>query len=163
MLSRFLLLCGLLGVGCAGPQPRLATFNESEFARYRGAGTSVISGQAFMKTRSGDVKYGAGNQVFLTPVTSYTNEGWERSIIKGEKLVPPDPRLQEFRRQTTADGEGRFTFESLPSGDYFVTCGIVWEVPIPYSTMQTGGIVGAQVHVDPGKQAKIVLQPVRSL
>ena len=146
--------------GCA-PIPRNVAFNEADFAPYAAGGTASISGQAFLKTVGGDVKYGAGNTVFLMPHNSYTEETWNRALIRGENITPPDPQAERYTRQTTADGEGRFQFDNLAAGDYYVVCTIIWSVPTGYGLTPTGGYVGALVHLDAGQAEKVVLLPVR--
>jgi len=45
----------------------------------------------------------------------------------GEVLEPHDDRDREFLRQVAADGEGRFRFDRLPIGEYYVWCAIQWQ------------------------------------
>src|SRR5688572_6996514 len=111
------------------PQPRLASFVDAEYAPYAQPGTGSIDGQAFLKTRSGDVKFGAGCEVSMNPVTSYSTEWYERLVIGYVHLEPPDPRSNPFNRKTIADGSGNFLFEGLAPGDYYLSCRITWEVP----------------------------------
>jgi hypothetical protein len=102
----------------------------SEYAPYEKAGTGVLVGQAFLKTRGGEVRYGAGNPVFLNPVTTFSTEWYTRHIVGGERLEETkDPIAVRNSRQTTADGNGNLRFEGLPAGDYCVACPIVWELP----------------------------------
>ena len=81
------LISTVLFCGCATMQPqrvpRTAVFNEDEYATYAGDGTATITGQAFVKTRGGDVKFGAGNKVFLNPVTTYSTEWYQKYVIGG--------------------------------------------------------------------------------
>jgi hypothetical protein len=110
----------ILVSACAfAPKQRIIAFNEADFLPYSGSGDSKIIGQAFLKTRGGDVKYGAGNEVVLIPVTPYTREFRERSIIGGERLEQHDQRYFKYRRTTIADGQGGFEFNNIPAGEYF--------------------------------------------
>ncbi len=132
-------------------------FRESEFSPYRGKGTSTIEGQAFLKTRSGDVKYGAGNAVQMVPVTTYTTEILT-SLLSGKTLTPPpDPRYYAYRRETVADGSGNFEFRDVPAGSYYLSCAIVWEVPSGYGAMRSGGTAVGKVTVAHGERAKVVV------
>ncbi|MFN0149619.1 MAG: carboxypeptidase-like regulatory domain-containing protein [bacterium] len=141
-----------------GPAARTMWFREEEYDPYRVPGDASIEGQAFLKTRGGDVKYGAGNEVVLNPATSYSSEWYDRSVVRGEALEAPDLRATSFVRTMIADGEGRFRFENLTPGDYYLACRIVWEVPgSAFSQNYTGGIAHAEAHVDSGKTTKVIL------
>lgn len=144
------------------PQPRQVAFDASEFAPYASAGTAAIAGQAFLKTRGGDVKYGAGNRVVLMPATRYTAEWWQRSVTGGALLEHGDTRADAYRRESVTDGEGRFAFDSLPAGDYFVVSSVNWEVVASrWASSTQGGLVGQQIHVNPGQRVSVVLPYIR--
>jgi hypothetical protein len=140
-------------------KPRPVVFNEGEYERYRADGNSTVEGQAFMKTKAGIVKYGAGEQVYLVPVTSYSREWFEQSVIRGEALDPSDPRTARFRRTATADDEGCFRFESVPAGDYYVVCRVSWVVHHHNGagTARKGGWAYAQVSVDDHETARAIV------
>lgn len=152
--------------GCyAAPRPsiynRMRSFDEAEYAAFSGNGTASISGQAFMKTRGGDVKYGAGETVTLNPVTTYSTEWWTVAVQRGVSMSEPDPRTSAYNRVATADGQGRFEFKGLPAGEYFVACSISWEYAgYRGYARRTGGTVGARVKVGPGEKTEVILQPV---
>jgi hypothetical protein len=148
----------ILLAGCAtSPIQRTAVYNPAEYAPYAHPGNGRIIGQAFMETVGGDVKYAAGNPVILHPVTSYTTEWFEKTIVQGLKLTQGDPRGNQYVMQTTANAEGRFAFEHLPAGQYYLTCPIIWGVPGPSGIESTGGIAYAKVTVPPnGTVAAIV-------
>lgn len=81
--------------GCAvsqqKPVPRIP-FPAAEFAALPTKGTGTLTGQVFMKTVGGDVKFGAGSTVYLVPVTSYSKQWYEVNYIGGQALEAPDPR-----------------------------------------------------------------------
>lgn len=121
------------GFGTASSNPyedkkRLTTFQEAQFEPFKGQGTSTLSGEAFMRTRGGDVKLGAGLEVFLYPVTDYTTEMMQREVLGTERLEPMDERLAPFVRSTRANSRGEFEFAKLPPGEYYLLCLIQWEV-----------------------------------
>ncbi|MCC7012976.1 MAG: hypothetical protein IT454_10470 [Planctomycetes bacterium] len=139
------------------PQSRRAVFIESEYVPYAETGTGRIEGQAFIKTRGGDVKYCAGNTVWLNPVTTYSTEWYSRGVVGGENLESADPRVNPYRRETVGDGEGRFVFENLPAGEYFIACTIRWEVPLgKYGTQWTGGNAHTRVTVRENETARVI-------
>ena len=153
-----ILLAALVSVSCVTPQPLQAQFSESEFAPYGGDGSSTVTGQAFLKTRGGEVRFGAGNEVVMVPVTSYTTEIFERSILGGQQILRPDPRYFAYRRTTTADGNGNFEIRNVPAGEYYLSCVITWEVPGPYGLQPTGGTAYGRVKVGLGETVKVIIK-----
>lgn len=145
--------------GCVPtPMPRLTTFNESEYALYARDGTATIYGDAFLKTRGGDVKKGAGCAVHLNPVTTYSTEWYERGILGNQLLEPADQKAVPYHKQTIADGDGKFEFDKLSAGEYYLACLITWEIPGLYgSTESTGGWAHAKVKVGSNERKKVVL------
>lgn len=159
-LLAILAIAGTLA-GCAQPpQPpyqRQAQFIESEYLSYAGKGTGRLSGQAFTKTRGGDVKFAAGNTIYLNPVTTYSKEWFANGIKANRNMSPPDERAREYRREAIADGNGNFEFSDLPAGDYYVATGIFWEVPSGQGLQRTGSNVGEKVTIKDGETTKAVV------
>ncbi len=114
------IVIALVAAGCAGsvynPHPRLAYYDEAEYAPYRLPGSGAISGEVL-----GSLGPARNRPVELRPVTSHSIEWVQRRVLRTELLDPPDPRTVEFVRQTTTDSDGRFVFTDLPAGDYFIT------------------------------------------
>ena len=133
--------------------PRRAVFVEAEYAPFAGTGSSSIEGQAFMRTRGGGVRYGAGCTVACNPATSYSTEWYERHVLGGERLAAHDRRTEPYLRTTVADAEGRFRFDGLPPGDYYLACQIVWDAGM----MMTGGWACAKASVADGQVARVVV------
>ena len=146
----------LFSSGCIAE--RKAMFNEDEFRAYAQKGNAVIFGDAFLKTRGGEIRKAAGNTIYLTPATAYTAE-WIAHVTKyaARRMTPADPRYFQYERTTTADGDGRFEFTDLPPGHYFVATKIVWDAPTRGGLTETGGWVYAQVEVAKGDKKKIVV------
>ncbi|OGW44104.1 MAG: hypothetical protein A2Y66_05560 [Nitrospirae bacterium RBG_13_41_22] len=131
-------------------------FDEREFAPYSGDGTSTIQGQAFLKTRGGEVRYAAGNTVTLIPATSYSREIWQASL-RGEFLSNKDPRWYNYVREVIADGFGNFEFKNIPAGEYYIECPIFWEVPGQYGLQSTGAVVKKEIKALPNQTVKLIL------
>ena len=158
-------LC-LATAGCLRVQPvevipRHAPFVPSEYEPYDRPGTGSITGQAFLKTRGGEVRFCAGEPVSLNPVTTYSREWWNVVVLGRRELAPPDSRAERYHRTTIADAEGRFQFRNLPAGEYLAACYVEWEVPGARSLEATGGWAGAQVKVENGTVAEPILIDVR--
>jgi hypothetical protein len=142
--------------GCVTQHQMTTPFDESEFQSFVGKGTATITGQAFLKTVGGEVRYGAGDPVILTPVTPYTTEALlaERSL----RLPQTDPRLLKYLHTVIADGSGNFEFQDIPPGDYYIKCAIVWVVPDQNGIIeQTGGVAYAETHIGDGETVKVVV------
>lgn len=153
--------------GCAAtaprvqtPIPRNAVFVHEEYEPYAGEGTATILGQAFAKTRGGDVKYGAGCTVILNPVTSYSREWWTLRVLAGDNLEAADLRVTAYTHQTAADGEGRFRFEKLKPGEYYAACWITWEVPSSYGAEKQAVCVGKHIRIGEGESVNVILPTV---
>lgn len=162
VLAVFLLV---LLAGCqVAPKPqevvsRKVPFPEEYYAQLEKEGTSTITGQVFMTTRGGDVKYGAGRQVSLTPVNPYTTEA-AQAMMGGRVIEDADPRASEFTRNKIADGQGRFEFNNLPAGRYYVASSVYWQVYSGnrYIGMQDqGGVIVRIAEVGEGETEEIML------
>jgi len=171
MKMLFICITCALMLGClATPKRAIYSYRnteyiESEYAPYKLQGDASIAGQAFMKTKGGDVKYGAGETVYLMPKTSYSTEINIRTFQQKIPLLPElDKRHAQTVKNTIADGEGRFQFINLPAGSYFVACDVFWMVPSVYSSSleRTGGVAIAEVNIISGEHLDIVAtQPGR--
>jgi len=151
-----LLIACLVSTSCAIPLvERQAHFVESEYAPYAGEGTATICGLAYIKTQRGEFKYGAGNETYLNPVTSYSTEWYTVGVIGGRSLTKANPKVLPYNRATRADSEGRFCFENIPSGDYYLACPVIWVYGA--NSAIKGGMAYAQVTVKDGETVNAVL------
>jgi len=101
-----------------GPAARESAFNEQEYAQYAYAGTGTITGQVVVRGEGGRTEPAQGSQVSLNPVTSYSTEWWNRTVVGGLNLRSADEREQKYLRTTTTDADGRFAFRRLSPGRY---------------------------------------------
>ena len=141
--------------GCHRPHQMSTPFDEREFLPYLGLGTSTIKGQAFLKTRGGEVRYGAGNTVHLVPVTSYSKELWEASLYN--QVTGLDQRWVIYNRSVIADGSGNFEFKNIPAGEYHISCAIFWEYFTKDGPKRTGAVVKKQRKVRPNETVRVML------
>jgi hypothetical protein len=139
---------------------------DSEYAPFRQKGTAVVEGQAFLTTRGGDVKKGAGRLVTLDPATTYSQEWYSRFGNRYAQFdaVPGDSLFARARRTTVADADGRFRFTDLAPGRYIVRTTVTWEVPtgnLYVNTMSVqGGIVSEIVEARNGETKTVMLNTV---
>jgi len=145
--------------GCVSMQPPVERipFPGGEYDSLRESGTAVIRGQAFLKTRGGDVKTAAGEEVVLNPVTSYSQQWYQVAYLNGRPLTGPDPRYLRYIRKTIADADGRFTFRNVAGGDYFIVARVVWEAPTGYGLVPQGGFVAKKVSVEDGTELDVIV------
>jgi hypothetical protein len=135
-------------------------FPSAEYAALPKTGTATVTGQAFLKTRGGDVKTGAGNPIFLEPVTSYSTFAYSHKDYSGP-LTPPAPQLEQYKRSVIADASGRFTFRNVPDGNYYLSGRVSWEVPniskyTSYMSTQ-GGDIWKTITVKDGQSVEVML------
>jgi len=140
-------------------------YNELEYVHFKEAGTAKVTGQAFLRTSSGDVKYAAGSRVSLVPVTSISNQWYYQwylveNHINPEKVVAKaDTRHLAIKRRTKADGEGKFTFRNIPAGEYFINTSVVWKV----DQNTVGGFISNKVSIEDGESHNFVITRRRQL
>ena len=141
----------------APPQKMNVAFDANQFEPYMKQGSATVVGQAFLKTRGGDVKLGAGNQVELVPITPYIQERLDRATANNEKLEPRDSGVLKFVRTTRADAGGNFEFKNVPAGKYAIYCEITWLVPGVYGDSMTGGLAYGVVTLKEGESARAIV------
>jgi hypothetical protein len=109
--------------GCSGHTHE--TINEREYASYRSPGTAVIVGQVTLTLKSGEVLDGAACQVRLSPVTTETTKYMQEVVMAGD-TKPWKADADSVWWIAQADEDGRFRFEEVPSGSYYLTCPVAW-------------------------------------
>ena len=119
---------------CVDRKPATQSFSVEEAAFVKKPGTGTIVGHAFRTKPTGVVVNAAGEVVRLIPATAFSRERFAQLYGK-RKYVPhreyprddnPDPRYSEYTRTTKAEANGRFAFENVPPGEYFITTQVIW-------------------------------------
>jgi hypothetical protein len=144
----------------APPQPVMRMpFPQAEYEALPKTGTAVVTGQAFLKTRGGDVKTAAGNAVVLNPVTSYSTEWFEKNYLGHQSLTAEDIRLDRYLIKTVADASGRFTFKKVAPGDYYLTTTVTWETATGYQgeLEVQGGFLSRRITVVDKQELDVIL------
>lgn len=145
--------------------PLVLSAASEEYAPFTRPGTAKLTGQAFLTTRGGDVKLGAGRSVTLDPLTTYSRSWYRRAGRSVEQFsaMPPSPLFATARRTTTGDAEGRFDFTGLPPGEYLVRSVVTWEVPGASGLERQGGVVAAVVAIGEGEAKNVILNDTELL
>ncbi|MCS2167584.1 hypothetical protein [Scandinavium manionii] len=157
------LLLASLGVlvlsGCVPKAPKpitLPAFPQSEYDALKLSGSEVLTGQAFLKTVGGDVKVAAGSSVVLMPKTTYTD--FQFSICNGYvRCEQEDMRAAKYEKVTTADAEGKFEFNDVAPGDYYVQTTVTWMRPSSAGLVQEGGALMAKATVKAGAKNTVMV------
>ena len=123
---------------------------------------------AEVRTPSGGTATAANQSVVLVPVTEQATALWQR-LERREIQPAPDPEILPFDRRETVDDSGRFRFERVAAGEYFVCARVEmqWEQPLQLSPgVQVPGVLhqkvllGARVTVREGETAQADLERV---
>jgi hypothetical protein len=134
-------------------------FPLSEYKALKTEGSGVVTGQAFLKTRGGDVKTAAGNTVMLNPITSYSNQWYQVSYLGLKPLTELDSRIHQYVIETVADADGKFEFTKVPPGEYFVTVLVSWEAATGYqgALRNQGSWISKKINVINDETLKVIL------
>lgn len=161
--TAILIVLGLSLTACASaPVPPPVWDNHasekeaSEYAPYATTGTGIVTGQAFLTQKGGGVVVAAGHEVILDPVTPTSIEWWQKAgkLYALKEITHPSTNFQKARKTVIADGSGKFTFNNLPTGRYFVRTILTWEVP--FHGIQ-GGVLGDIVEVQNEQTSNVIL------
>ncbi|MEF3366137.1 carboxypeptidase-like regulatory domain-containing protein [Methylocystis sp. 9N] len=130
-----------------GPAPSVG-FEPAQANYIRAPGKGVIAGQAFLRDRSGrsNVRYAAGETVRLIPATTYA-QARIKHFYGSVKFVPAasipkveaDAQYAALTRTTKTEADGRFTFQNVAPGRYYLTTQLVW-TPKDASVPEGGAI-----------------------
>jgi outer membrane protein OmpA-like peptidoglycan-associated protein len=126
------LLSSLIGCATLIPPvtPRTQTFHEAEYAPYTMQGEGSISGESCTDVIDGRTMKLPERAIYLWPASPYVTEHLNNEMIEKDTLwFAPDARIYHYRRATTTDKAGRFRFDKLPPGEYYLTCLFEWEIP----------------------------------
>ena len=133
---------GLVAVGCVRqPQvinaPPTSQYDNEKAAMFMAEGPNTIRGNAFLKTRGGEVRTCAGNPVLLLPDVQYNRSVLQQSHPSGSRsarqpsvdLGAATSVFTQYGRKTTCDSNGEFIFDNVAEGDFIILSRVVWEVP----------------------------------
>ncbi|ATQ68369.1 hypothetical protein [Methylosinus trichosporium] len=149
----------------AAPPPPQGRFDPAEAAFIRREGETALKGQAFLRDPHGrvDVRYASGEVVRLIPATAYARARFaqfygDKKFVPAQQAQSPthDPDYLSFMRTTKADATGRFVFDKLAPGRYFVATQLTWTPAGRW--LSEGGAMYDEVEVT-GKES----EPIRMI
>ena len=128
-MKKYLILTSilLLSACASGPQiiPRIP-FDLAEYSNLPAQGTATVTGQAFIKAADGNIYYPQNTRARLNPVTSYSKQWYEVHYLQRINIAKADPRYLEYVRKVAFDDQGRFRFDNVPEGHYYISAPIFW-------------------------------------
>jgi hypothetical protein len=117
----FLLL--LLLAGCATQR---IPFPEAELSALNLVGDKTVRGTVFLIDQHGEKQVGAGSEVTLEPLSSYSEHWYQFAYLGNRAIGKVDPRYEKYVRRVTADKDGRFSFGGVAPGPYLLTAPLFW-------------------------------------
>ena len=149
---------------CAKPDVKVP-FDPIAAAFIHAPGKGKIAGHAFFRSEKGFVIFAAGEYVYLIPATPYTDARFasffgEEKYLKAMRLFltqESDPEYRKFTRSTKAESDGRFTFENVAPGTYYIWTQATWYAE--NSILPSGGIIYEKVTVkgDETEPVKVIV------
>ena len=112
------------------PGPTVAAFDAAAFAWSTAPGDSTVSGR--VAYAGGGRNWECAGSVGLTPETPWTRQRFQTlygstqraaipaAVVRARSVSEASADYQTFVRSTSCDGQGGFSFENLPAGNWFV-------------------------------------------
>jgi len=175
-------LCAAVAValtsGCAtspsatAPAPAPARigvpFDAGDVAWSRAAGTATVEGRAAITLAGGAPQTCAGGEAQLFPANAYSAEMMRivfgsdvRGFAPQGSARYPENVAADFRtivRRIGCDADGRFRFDAVPAGRWYVFSNVVFRGTGPEAAPQ-GGALMQRVDVAEGARATVLLTP----
>jgi len=162
-------------VGCAAPAaapPAQMTspFSADDVAWSRAPGTAIVEGRAGVPAGGGVFQTCAGGEAQLFPAGPYAAEMMRivfGNDVRGYVPLASSPRyptniaadFSRTVRRVGCDGDGRFRFDSVPAGRWYVFSNVIWRNPGGEAPTPQGGALMLRVDVAEGARANVVLTP----
>ena len=165
----------VLASGCATPTPAppppsqiTLPFNAGDVAWSRAPGTATVEGRVALPVAGGAPRTCAGGEAQLFPAGAYAAEMMRfvfGSDVRG--FAPqgasryPANIAADFAstvRRIGCDAEGRFRFDGVPAGRWYVFSNVVFRVAGGEAPPQ-GGALMQRVDVAEGARANVLLSP----
>lgn len=172
-LSAALAGCALAPIGPFGPSEPAAPggtayridtpYDKTLAARLLANGPNTVTGSASVRQRDGSVVTCAGQPVYLVPATDYarvrvralygSDERGASLDGRGYRFEPDPPEYSKLVRQAQCDANGRFRFDRVASGTFFLTAVVRWQE----GERRAGGSLMQQVTTGGGRAVNVTL------
>lgn len=171
-LSAALAGCALPPLGPFGPSEpapggtvyRIDTpYDKTLAARLLANGPNTVTGSASVRQRNGTVVTCAGQPAFLVPATDYarirvralygSDERGASLDGRSYRFDPDPPEYSKLVRQAQCDANGRFRFDRVASGSFFLTAVVRWQE----GERRAGGSLMQQVTTGGGRTVDLRL------
>lgn len=164
-----IVVCGLTVIftGCASGPHKIElskTFDANQAREMIKPGVNIVQGSALIRQNGGGVVTCAGLTILLVPATQYASERMthiygnpNRGYNPATRQLgfnPDEPDYVQLTQKTLCDAQGKFAFNKVADGDFFVVGNIVWNVGGPQ-----GGSLMQKVSVANASVSEIVLSP----
>lgn len=143
----FVLVLGLSG--CGGV---VTPFSNNDFSAYVGEGPATLEGQAFLRTRGGDLRYCAGESVLLAPATQYDIDVITAFAFGRDVALKRAGPAAQYWRESVCDAQGKFQFDGLSTGTWIVITDVRYWV----AGSEQGGVMGKKVNLRAGRNRVIM-------
>ncbi|MDH5447035.1 MAG: hypothetical protein OEY52_15920 [Gammaproteobacteria bacterium] len=158
-MKKLLILTSILLASACASKPELIQripFNMAEYAELPAKGTATVTGQAYLKTADGTIHYPKNEKARLNPVTSYSKQWYQVHYIERKSITKADPRYLEYVYKVDFDEQGRFNFNNIPEGSYYISAPIFWmeEIKMEDGSIlmkRHGAFVCQEIHVKEGE------------
>ncbi len=126
-------------------------FDPAAAAYIKKKGAATISGHAFWRDEKGGAINAVGEIIRLVPATPYARARFA-ILYRGRRSIPasqipttsPDPQYAEYTRTTRAESNGRFEFDDVAPGEYFVTAQVRYRDRDEYVRLNAGVYTSVQ-------------------
>jgi hypothetical protein len=160
MRLHFLIIPVAVGIAATATLAEEPAFDPKAAAFIHKEGKAKIEGHAFVRRPDNAVENAVGQTVRLIPVTPYSEARFAQ-FYGGKRFLPAwqipkieaDPEYASYTRTTTSESNGRFRFENVAPGKYYIATQIMWR---PKGNLfQEGGALWDMVTVT-GKETKAI-------
>jgi len=113
----------ILFTGCATSR---VPFPAAELAGLPLKGDNTVTGRVFLIDQLEEEQIGAGLEVTLEPVSSYSDQWYEVAYLANRSLRKADPRYANYVLRVEADEQGIYKFNNVAPGDYYLSTPFLW-------------------------------------